>query len=101
VVRALTTAEERGRIMKQTRRVTKAERIVFPIAVTIVVILLVPPAAPLIGMLMLGNLFRECGVVERLSDVAQNALMNIVTIFLGLGVGATSSCTPWAPTWPA
>lgn len=93
VIRALTTAEERGRVMKQTRKVTKAERIVFPIAVAIVVILLVPPAAPLIGLLMLGNLFRECGVVERLNDAAQNSLMNIVTIFLGLGVGATMDGT--------
>lgn len=93
VIRALTTAEERGRVMKQTRKVTKAERIVFPIAVAMVVILLVPPAAPLIGLLMLGNLFRESGVVERLSDAAQNSLMNIVTIFLGLGVGATMDGT--------
>ena len=93
VIRALTSEEERGRVMKQTRKVTKAERIVFPIAVAIVVILLVPPAAPLIGLLMLGNLFRECGVVERLSDAAQNSLMNIVTIFLGLGVGATMDGT--------
>ncbi len=93
VIRALTTEEERGRIMKQTRKVTKAERIVFPIATAMVVILLVPPAAPLIGLLMLGNLFRESGVVERLSDAAQNSLMNIVTIFLGLGVGATMDGT--------
>ncbi|MFH2006811.1 MAG: sodium ion-translocating decarboxylase subunit beta [bacterium] len=93
VIRALTSEEERGRVMKQVRKVSKAERIVFPIAVTIVVTLLVPPAAPLIGLLMLGNLFRECGVVERLNDTAQNSLMNIVTIFLGLGVGSTMDGT--------
>ncbi len=93
VIRALTTEKERGRVMKQTRKVTKAERSVFPVAVAMAVILLVPPAAPLIGLLMLGNLFRESGVVERLSDAAQNSLMNIVTIFLGLGVGATMDGT--------
>lgn len=66
------------------------EKIVFPIVVTVLVALLLPSIAPLIGMLMLGNLFRECGVVDRLSDTAQNALMNIITIFLGLTVGATA-----------
>lgn len=89
VVRLLTTKEERGRVMKQTRKVSKTERVLFPVMSTLVVCLLVPQAAPLIGMLMLGNLFRESGVVERLTDTAQNALMNIVTIFLGIGVGTT------------
>ena len=73
--------------MEQLRTVSKAEKIIFPIAVAIFVILLIPDTAPLIGMLMLGNLFRECGVTDRLSDTAQNALCNIVTIFLGLSVG--------------
>jgi carboxybiotin decarboxylase len=76
--------------MKQARVVSKTEKIVFPIVVSIFVILLLPSTAPLIGCLMLGNLFRECGVTERLSDTAQNALMNIVTIFLGISVGATT-----------
>lgn len=89
VIRLLTTAEERGRVMTQTRKVSKTERILFPIVCTLVVCLLVPQAAPLIGLLMLGNLFRECGVVERLNDAAQNGLMNVVTIFLGIGVGST------------
>ena len=73
--------------MSQLRVVSKTEKIIFPIAVTIFVVLLIPDTAPLIGMLMLGNLFRECGVTERLSDTAQNALINIVTIPLGLSVG--------------
>ena len=79
--------------MSQLRVVSKTEKIIFPIAVTIFVVLLIPDTAPLIGMLMLGNLFRECGVTERLSDTAQNALINIVTIPLGLSVGfkATAS----------
>ncbi len=89
IIRLLTTEEERKRIMKQARPVSKTERIIFPIIVALVVGLLVPAAAPLIGMLALGNLFRESGAVPRLNDVAQNALMNIVTVFLGLGVGAT------------
>lgn len=89
IVNLLTSKEERGRVMRQGRRVTKSERILFPIVSTLVVCLLVPQAAPLIGMLMLGNLFRESGVVERLTDAAQNSLMNITTIFLGIGVGAT------------
>ena len=87
IMRLMTTGKEREVKMEQLRTVSKAEKIVFPIAVSIVVILLLPDTAPLIGMLMLGNLFRECGVVERLSDTAQNALINIVTIFLGLAVG--------------
>lgn len=87
LMRLLTTQKEREVKMEQLRVVTKTEKIVFPIAVSIFVILLLPDTAPLIGMLMLGNLFRECGVVDRLSDTAQNALINIVTIFLGLSVG--------------
>ena len=91
IMRLLTTKEERMVKMDQLREVSKLEKIVFPIAVTIIVSLLLPSVAPLIGCLMLGNLFRECGVVERLSDTAQNALINIITIFLGLSVGATAT----------
>ena len=87
IMKLLTTKEMRKVKMTQLRTVSKTEKIIFPVAVTIFVILLVPDTAPLIGMLMLGNLFRECGVTERLSDTAQNALMNIVTIPLGLSVG--------------
>ena len=87
LMRLLTTQKEREIKMEQLRTVSKTEKIIFPIAVAIFVILLIPDTAPLIGMLMLGNLFRECGVVDRLSDTAQNALCNIVTIFLGLSVG--------------
>ena len=87
LMRLLTTQKEREIKMEQLRTVSKSEKIIFPIAVAIFVILLIPDTAPLIGMLMLGNLFRECGVVDRLSDTAQNALCNIVTIFLGLSVG--------------
>ena len=91
IMRALTTKEERRIVMKQLRPVSQAEKIVFPIVVTIFVSLLLPSAAPLIGLLMLGNLFRECGVVDRLSKTAQNELINIVTIFLGISVGATAT----------
>ena len=87
IMKLLTTKEMRKVKMTQLRTVSKTEKIIFPVAVTIFVILLVPDTAPLIGMLMLGNLFRECGVTDRLSDTAQNALMNIVTIPLGLSVG--------------
>ena len=90
IMRLLTTEKERAVVMEQLRPVSKKEKIVFPILVAAFVILLLPATAPLIGCLMLGNLMRECGVVERLSDTAQNALMNIVTIFLGLSVGATT-----------
>ncbi len=90
LMRMLTTKEERETKMDQLRSVTKTERIVFPIVVAAFIILLLPDTAPLIGCLMLGNLFKECGVTERLSDTAQNALMNIVTIFLGMSVGATT-----------
>ena len=87
LMRLLTTKKEREVKMEQLRPVSKTEKIVCPIAVATIVILLIPDTAPLIGMLMLGNLLRECGVTERLSDTAQNALCNIVTIFLGLSVG--------------
>ncbi len=91
IMKALTTKEMRVVVMEQLRPVSKKELIIFPIAVTIIVTLLLPDAAPLIGMLMLGNLFRVSGVVGRLNDTAQNALINIVTIFLGTTVGATAS----------
>ena len=91
IMRALTTKEERKIRMKQLRPVTKTEKILFPIIVTIFVAFLVPSAAPLIGCLMLGNLMRETGVVDRLSNTVQNELMNIVTIFLGISVGATAT----------
>ena len=90
IMRALTTKEEREIKMSQLRKVSKTEKIVFPIVVTVFCVLLLPSVAPLIGMLMLGNLFRECGCTERLSDTAQNALCNIVTIMLGTTVGATA-----------
>ena len=91
IMRALTTPKERAVKMAQLREVTKAERIAFPIGVTIFVGLLLPAAVPLVGSLMLGNLFRESGVTERLSDTAQHALINILTIFLGVSVGSTAS----------
>ena len=88
-MKLLTTPEQRKIKMVQTREVSKTERIIFPIVVTIFVALLLPDTAPLIGCLMLGNLFKECGVTDRLSDTVQNALMNIVTILLSTSVGAT------------
>lgn len=91
IMRLMTTKKEREIKMDQLRDVSKLEKIVFPIAVTIFCVLLLPSVAPLIGMLMLGNLFKESGVVERLSGTAQNALINIVTIFLGVTVGATAN----------
>ena len=91
LMRLLTTEEERKVKMEQLREVSKLEKVCFPIVVTVLCILMLPSVAPLIGMLMLGNLFRESGVVERLSDTVQNALMNIVTVFLGVTVGATAS----------
>lgn len=91
IMKALTTQKEREIVMKQLRKVSKKEKIVFPIVVTIFVSLLLPSAAPLIGCLMLGNLMRECGVVERLRKTVQNELMNICTIFLGISVGATTT----------
>ncbi len=91
IMRALTTKKEREIVMEQLRPVSKREKIIFPIAVTIIVSLLLPSAAPLIGMLMLGNLFRESGVVDRLNKTAQNEMNNIVVIFLGVTVGATAN----------
>ena len=89
-MRLLTTEEERKIKMEQLRPVSKTEKIIFPIVVSAFIILLLPSTAPLIGCLMLGNLWRETGCTDRLSDTAQNALMNIVTIFLGISVGATT-----------
>ena len=89
IMKLMTTEKMRVVKMEQSREVSKAEKIIFPILVATFVILLLPSTAPLIGCLMLGNLFRECGVTDRLSDTAQNALMNIVTIFLATSVGAT------------
>jgi oxaloacetate decarboxylase beta subunit len=91
IMRLLTTKKEREIKMEPLREVSKIEKVCFPIIVSALCILLLPSVAPLIGMLMLGNLFRESGVVERLSDTAQNALINIVTIFLGTTVGATAN----------
>lgn len=91
IMRMLTTEKERKVVMKELRTVSKTEKIVFPIAVTIICVLMIPSVAPLIGMLMLGNLFKESGVVERLSDTAQNALINIITMMLGTCVGATAN----------
>jgi len=91
IMRALTTKKERQVVMEQMRPVPKSQKIVFPIITTVVTLMFLPAAAPLIGMLMLGNLFRESGVVDRLTKTAQNDLINIVTIFLGLTVGATAS----------
>lgn len=91
IMRALTKPDERKIVMEQLRPVSKAEKIVFPIVVTIVVVTIVNESAPLVGMLMLGNLFKESGVVERLNQTVQNALINIITIFLGITVGATAT----------
>ena len=93
IMRALTTKKERLVRMEQLRPVSKLEKVLFPIIVTILISLLLPDAAPLVGMLMLGNLFRESGVVDRISKTAQNELMNIITIFLGTTVGATATGT--------
>lgn len=90
IMRTLTTQKERSVVMEQLRPVTKLEKILFPIIVTLIVALILPDSTPLVGMLMLGNLFRESGVVTRLSNTAQNELMNIITIFLGVTVGATA-----------
>ena len=91
IMKLLTTQKERETVMDQLRPVSKFERLAFPVVTTIVISLLLPPIAALMGMLMLGNLFRESGVTERLSDTAQNALINMVTIFLALGTGLTMS----------
>lgn len=93
LMRLLTTEKERKVKMEQSRQVSKTEKIIFPIIVAMFVILLLPSTAPLVGCLMLGNLWRECGVTERLSDTVQNALMNIVTVFLGISVGATTAAS--------
>ncbi len=93
IMKAMTTKKEREIMMTQLRTVSKVEKLVFPVAVTVICVLCLPSVAPLIGMLMLGNLFKESGVVDRLSDVAQNALINIVTILLGISVGATTDGT--------
>ncbi|MFA7533904.1 MAG: sodium ion-translocating decarboxylase subunit beta, partial [Tissierellaceae bacterium] len=98
IMKALTTKEEREVVMDQLRHVSKKERIIFPIMVTLVVSFILPSAATLVGMLMLGNLFRESLVVDRLSKTAQNELINIVTIFLGTTVGATASAENFL-TW--
>lgn len=91
IMRALTTKKERAVVMEQLRPVSKLEKIIFPIIVVILVSILLPDSAPLVGMLMLGNIFRESGVVTRLSNTVQNELMNIVTVFLGVTVGATAT----------
>ena len=91
IMKLLTTKKERAVKMKQLRKVSKTEKIVFPIGTVLFTSLLLPSVAPLLGMLMLGNIFRESGVVQRLSDTAQNALINIVTIMLGVTVGATAN----------
>ena len=91
IMKLLTTKKERQIVMKPLRQVSKTEKIIFPIAITVFVTLLVPSAGPLVGSLMLGNLAKECGVVDRISKTMQNELMNIVTIFLGISVGATAT----------
>ncbi len=93
IMKALTTKKERSVVMEQLRPVSKLEKIIFPIIVTIIIAILLPDAAPLVGMLMLGNLFKESGVVDRICKTAQNELMNIITIFLGVTVGATATGT--------
>lgn len=98
IMRLLTTKEERQVVMEQLRPVSKKEKIIFPIVVTVLTGLFLPSSVSLIGMLMLGNLFRESGVVDRLSSTAQNELINIITIFLGLTVGATASADKFL-TW--
>ena len=98
IMKLFTRAEDRKIKMTQLREVSKAEKIIFPIAVATIVILLLPDTAPLIGMLMLGNLFRESGVCDRLSDTVQNALMNSITILLGTSVGATAAASTFL-TW--
>jgi len=91
IMRLLTTQKEREVVMEQLRPVSKLERVIFPIFVTILVSFLIPDAAPLVGMLMFGNLLKESGVVDRISNTAKNELINIITIFLGVSVGATAS----------
>ena len=91
IMKLLTTKKEREVKMTQLRQVSKTEKIIFPVVVLVIVALILPSVAPLLGMFMLGNLFKECGVTERLTDTAQNALMNMVTIMLGVCVGATAN----------
>ncbi|MBR3869427.1 MAG: sodium ion-translocating decarboxylase subunit beta [Clostridia bacterium] len=91
IMNALTTKKERSVKMTQLRKVTKTEKIIFPVVVLVITALILPSVIPLLGMLMLGNLFKECAVTDRLSDTAQNSLMNIVTILLGVCVGATAN----------
>ena len=98
IMKLMTTRAEREIVMKELRQVTKFERVVFPIVSTIFISLLLPPIAALLGCLMLGNLFRESGVTDRLSDTAQNALINIVTIFLGTGTGMTMNAESFLRT---
>jgi oxaloacetate decarboxylase beta subunit len=90
IMKALTTKKERSVVMGQLRTVSKTEKIIFPILVTIVIALMIPDAAPLVGMLMFGNLLKESGCCDRIAKTAQNELMNIITIFLGVSVGATT-----------
>jgi oxaloacetate decarboxylase beta subunit len=90
IMKALTTKKERSVVMGQLRTVSKTEKILFPILVTIVIALMIPDAAPLVGMLMFGNLLKESGCCDRIAKTAQNELMNIITIFLGISVGATT-----------
>ena len=98
IMRLLTTKKERTVVMKQLRTVSKTERVIFPIMVAIIVSLIVPDAAVLVGMLMLGNLMKECGVVDRIQKTAGNELMNIITIFLALSVGCTTSANTFLNT---
>ena len=98
IMRALITQAEREITMVQLREVSKAEKIVFPLLLLLLIALLLPSAAPLLGMFCFGNLMKECGVVDRLSDTTQNALINIVTIFLGLGVGSKLSAEAFLNT---
>ena len=98
IMRALTTQAEREITMLQSREVSKAEKVVFPLLLLLLIALLLPSAAPLLGMFCFGNLMRECGVVDRLTDTTQNALINIVTIFLGLGVGSKLSAEAFLNT---
>lgn len=98
IMKLMTTKESRSIVMEQLRPVSQTEKIVFPIVVTIIVALIVPDAVSLVGMLMLGNLARESGVIERLAKTAQNELMNIITIFLGLTVGATATAQSFLNT---
>ncbi|UCF90172.1 MAG: sodium ion-translocating decarboxylase subunit beta [Desulfobacterales bacterium] len=100
IMRLMTTPEQRRIKMRQLRPVSTREKLLFPLIAAILIILIIPAVAPLMGMFMFGNFMRECGVVKRLSDTAQNALMNIVTIFLGLSVGATMEASKFLSLKP-